>query len=55
VKSLVVDKIESLDMEQVEELLLEVIRTHLRWIVIFGAFLGFLIGAVQVGVIYFTG
>jgi uncharacterized membrane protein YheB (UPF0754 family) len=53
VKTLVVEKIESLDMEQVERLLLEVIRTHLRWIIIFGAFLGFLIGAVQVAVIHY--
>ena len=48
VQTLVVDKINSLDIEKVEELILIVIRTHLRWIILFGALLGFVIGAVQV-------
>lgn len=48
VQTLVVDKVNSLDIEKVEELILIVIRTHLRWIILFGALLGFFIGAVQV-------
>ena len=48
VNTLVVDKINSLDIEKVEELILIVIRTHLRWIVFFGAVLGFAIGSIQV-------
>jgi len=48
VNTLVVQKINSLDIEKVEELILIVIRTHLRWIILFGALLGFSIGAVQV-------
>lgn len=53
IQTLVVDKINSLDIEKVEELILIVIRTHLRWIILFGALLGFLIGTVQVGLIKF--
>lgn len=53
IRTLVVDKINSLDIEKVEELILIVIRTHLRWIILFGALLGFFIGAVQVGLIKF--
>ncbi len=48
VNTLVVDKINSLDIEKVEDLILIVIRTHLRWIVFFGAILGFSIGSIQV-------
>jgi len=48
VRTLVVDKINSLDIEKVEELILIVIRTHLRWIIFFGAILGFSIGSIQV-------
>jgi uncharacterized membrane protein YheB (UPF0754 family) len=53
VQTLVVDKINSLDIEKVEELILIVIKTHLRWIILFGALLGFVIGAVQVVLINF--
>ncbi len=53
IQTLVVDKINSLDIEKVEELILIVIRTHLRWIILFGALLGFVIGGVQVGLIKF--
>jgi uncharacterized membrane protein YheB (UPF0754 family) len=53
IRTLVIDKINSLDIEKVEELILIVIRTHLRWIILFGALLGFMIGAVQVGLIKF--
>ncbi|MFW5711548.1 MAG: DUF445 domain-containing protein [bacterium] len=53
IQTLVVDKINSLDIEKVEELILIVIRTHLRWIILFGALLGFLIGTLQVGLFQF--
>ena len=47
VHQLVVDKINGLDVGQVEKLLLIVIQKHLRWINIFGAALGALIGFSQ--------
>ena len=48
VRQIVVDRINSLDIEQVEALLLDIIHRHLRWINLFGAILGALIGALQV-------
>ncbi len=48
VRSLVVEKINELDVSEVESLLLMVISKHLKWINIFGAFLGALIGFSQV-------
>jgi len=47
VRQLVVDKINGLDVVQVERLLLIVIQKHLRWINIFGGVLGALIGFSQ--------
>ncbi|UCF97175.1 MAG: DUF445 family protein [Spirochaetaceae bacterium] len=47
VRQLVVDKINGLDVAQVEKLLLMVIQKHLRWINIFGGILGALIGLSQ--------
>ncbi|MFW6368685.1 MAG: DUF445 family protein, partial [Spirochaetota bacterium] len=48
VHQMVVDRINSLDIENVEHLLLMVIARHLKWINLFGALLGALIGGVQV-------
>lgn len=48
VYSIVVDRINSLEIERVEALLMGIIHRHLRWINVFGAILGALIGAVQV-------
>jgi uncharacterized membrane protein YheB (UPF0754 family) len=48
IRQLVVEKINDLDVAQVEALLLMVIAKHLKWINIFGAFLGALIGFSQV-------
>ncbi len=48
VRSLVVDKVNSLDVAQVEQLLLMVIARHLKYINLFGALLGALIGASQI-------
>ncbi|TFG63856.1 MAG: DUF445 family protein, partial [Spirochaetales bacterium] len=45
---IVVDRINSLEIESVEKLLLIVIEKHLKWINIFGGILGALIGALQV-------
>lgn len=47
VNSLVVNRIDELDVEMVEELLLIVIRNHLRYINWFGALLGSMIGGMQ--------
>lgn len=48
IHGLVVNRINSLDMENVERLLLMVIQRHLKWINVFGALLGALIGGLQV-------
>lgn len=48
VYGMVVQKIDSLDVESVEQLLLMVISKHLKWINLFGAILGALIGGIQV-------
>lgn len=47
VRRVVVDRINDLDIERVESLLLGIIRKHLRWINVFGAVLGALIGGAQ--------
>jgi uncharacterized membrane protein YheB (UPF0754 family) len=51
---LVVDRINSLEMIKVEQLLLGIISRHLRYINIFGAILGGIIGASQVLVRYLS-
>ena len=48
VQTLVVQKIDSLDIIKVENLILTVIKSHLTWISFFGGVLGFLIGSLQV-------
>ena len=48
VYAMVVDKIEGLDVASVEQLLLMVIARHLKWINLFGALLGSMIGGLQV-------
>ena len=48
VRDLVIDKINSLDIKNVEKILLSVIQKHLKWINIFGALLGALIGMIQI-------
>lgn len=45
---MVVEKIDGLDVESVEDLLLMVIAQHLKWINLFGALLGAIIGGTQV-------
>lgn len=47
VRQLVIDKINDLDVAQVEKLLLMVIQKHLRWINVFGGILGAIIGFSQ--------
>ena len=51
---MVVQKIDGLDVESVEQLLLMVIAKHLKWINLFGALLGAIIGGTQVLVSQFT-
>ncbi|MFW5695230.1 MAG: DUF445 family protein [Alkalispirochaeta sp.] len=48
IHGIVVDRIESLDIERVEGLLLGIMQRHLKWINVFGAVLGGLIGGVQI-------
>jgi uncharacterized membrane protein YheB (UPF0754 family) len=47
IKTLVSDRIDSLDMEQVEHIVLDVMANQLWWINVFGAILGALIGLFQ--------
>lgn len=48
VYNLIVSKIDGLNVEEVEGLLMRVIHKHLKWINVFGAILGFLIGMIQI-------
>jgi uncharacterized membrane protein YheB (UPF0754 family) len=48
VHSVVVDRINDLDVARVEELILGIMRRHLTWINVFGAILGALIGGLQI-------
>jgi uncharacterized membrane protein YheB (UPF0754 family) len=48
VKNMVKERIDSLDMIRVERIILDVMANNFKWIDIFGAILGFLIGSVQV-------
>jgi uncharacterized membrane protein YheB (UPF0754 family) len=48
IKALVSDRIDSLEMLRVERIILDVLADQLKWIDIFGAILGFLIGLFQV-------
>jgi len=47
VKTLVADRIDSLDMERVERIILDVMSDQFKWINVFGGLLGFLIGLFQ--------
>lgn len=47
VRTMVSDRIDSLDMEDVERIVLDVLAGQLKWIDIFGAFLGALMGLFQ--------
>lgn len=47
VNTLVVDKIDTLDMAKVEKLILDIVKKQLRWINLFGALLGSVIGGAQ--------
>jgi uncharacterized membrane protein YheB (UPF0754 family) len=47
IKTLVSDRIDSLDMERVERIILDVMADQFKWINIFGGLLGFLIGLFQ--------
>jgi uncharacterized membrane protein YheB (UPF0754 family) len=47
IKTLVSDRIDSLDMERVERIILDVMADQFKWINVFGGLLGFLIGLFQ--------
>jgi uncharacterized membrane-anchored protein YjiN (DUF445 family) len=47
VKTMVVERIESLDMAEVERLILQVVNSELTWITVLGGVLGGLIGIIQ--------
>lgn len=46
-KAMITERIDGLDNEQIERMILGVTGTHLKWINWFGAFLGAIIGCVQ--------
>ena len=52
IKTLVADRIDSLDMERVERIILDVISNQFKWIEIFGGILGFMIGLFQAAFTY---
>ncbi|MDR2884707.1 MAG: DUF445 family protein, partial [Deferribacteraceae bacterium] len=51
ITSLVEQKINSLDLAEVEELLFSFMKNHFKWINILGFLIGFFVGAVQAGII----
>jgi uncharacterized membrane protein YheB (UPF0754 family) len=53
IKSLVSQRIDSLDMVRVERIVLDVMSDQFKWVEIFGGILGFLIGLFQAGFTYF--
>jgi len=53
IKALVADRIDNLEMLRVERIILDVMADQLKWIDIFGAILGFLIGLFQSGFSFF--
>ena len=53
IKTLVSDRIDSLDMLRVEKMILDVLAGQLWWINVFGGILGFLIGLLQSFLSYF--
>jgi uncharacterized membrane protein YheB (UPF0754 family) len=53
IKSLVCDRIDSLDMLRVERIILDIMSDHFKWIYFFGGILGFLIGLFQATFTYF--
>ncbi|MBN2049935.1 MAG: DUF445 family protein [Spirochaetales bacterium] len=50
VHNMVVDRINSFDIVKMEQLILRVVKKHLRWITLFGGLLGAVIGFAQIGV-----
>jgi uncharacterized membrane protein YheB (UPF0754 family) len=53
IKTLVSDRIDSLEMVRVEKIILDVMADQFKWINVFGGLLGFLIGAFQSAFAYF--
>ena len=54
VKALVSERIDSLEMIRVEKIILDVMASQLKWIDVFGALLGFLIGLFQSVFVWLT-
>lgn len=55
IRTLVTERIDSLAMEDVERIVLDVLANQLRWINLFGALLGALIGGIQVALSIYLG
>jgi uncharacterized membrane protein YheB (UPF0754 family) len=53
IKTLVSDRIDSLEMERVERIIIDVMADQFKWINVFGGLLGFLIGLFQSAFVYF--
>ena len=52
IKTLVSDRIDSLDMLRVERIILDVLSNQLKWVEFFGGVIGFFIGIFQAGLTY---
>ena len=48
IHELVVNRVNSFDIVKMEKLILQVVKKHLRWITVFGGFLGAIIGFAQI-------
>jgi uncharacterized membrane protein YheB (UPF0754 family) len=53
--AIVEQKILDFDLAQLEQIVLRVARTELRWIEVLGALLGFIVGLVQLLILHFSG
>jgi uncharacterized membrane protein YheB (UPF0754 family) len=53
IKTIVSQRIDSLDMLRVERIILDIMSNQFKWIYIFGGILGFFIGLFQAGLTYF--
>jgi len=53
VKTMVSDRIDSLEMKRVERIILDVMSNQLKWVELFGGVLGFMLGLFQAGLTYF--
>jgi len=54
IKSIVESKVAAFSIDKLEDMLFSIMQKEFKFIELVGAFLGFLIGCIQVGLMYFT-